>query len=348
MAGNSQNTTPPPVNEEITSNHLLFLHQTNHPGLILISKKLTGSYNFISWKRSILIALNVKNKMKLVTGTFPEPSIESELRGIYERNNDILISSILNTVNRRNTTVPNTSYDRRSAFRKGVYYGNCWKEGHYQEECNKIVGYPMGHPLHGKYQPAKVTRPTQNNRPPRTINMTIGQYNSRPQSPTIPQNSSLNNDGHGSIGQGIFSSHNIKIPKFIATLITDLKDAWIIDSGATDHVSITLTLMHDIYTLSTPILVSLPNGQTVEVTTYGSVTLNTNIILHNVFHIPSFTYNIIFVSKLLQGTSISLTLTTSYCIFQDQNKRIAHGTLCDGLYFILPTVSSYTTEVMVD
>nr|GEX19074.1 hypothetical protein [Tanacetum cinerariifolium] len=29
---------------------------------------------------------------------------------------------------------------------------------------------------------------------------------------------------------------------------------------------------------------------------------------------------------------------------QDQNKRIAHGTLCDGLYFLTPTLSSYSTS----
>ncbi|GJX95651.1 cysteine-rich receptor-like protein kinase 8 [Tanacetum coccineum] len=318
-----------------------------------------------------MIALNAKNKMKLITGAFPEPSMESELRAIWERNNDMLISWILNTLKqencsvevyyhklkgfwdeydaleapymcicldegysnirgqillmqplpsaakaytmvrqeekqretsnpkhqtytilnsytsqsrpstsnsqrynpprqpipsnnseRRNTAIPNTSYDdKRNAYRKGVYYGNCGKEGHYQEECYKIVGYPVGHPLRGKYQPSKVTRPTQDNRLPRTINMAIGQDNSRQQASAIPQNSP-NNDGHGNISQGIFSSHCIKIPKFIATLITDLKDAWIIDSGAIDH---------------------------------------------------------------------------------DQNKRIAHGTLCDGLYFISPTVSSCKT-----
>ncbi|GKF55341.1 hypothetical protein Tco_0165681, partial [Tanacetum coccineum] len=101
-------------------------------------------------------------------------------------------------------------YDRRSAFRKGVYYGNCWKEGHYQEECYKIVGYPMGHPLYGKYQPTKVTRSTQNNRPPRTINMTIGQDNLRPQSPTISQNSSLNNDGHVSARMDQLQCHTPK------------------------------------------------------------------------------------------------------------------------------------------
>nr|GEY70915.1 reverse transcriptase, RNA-dependent DNA polymerase, Gag-polypeptide of LTR copia-type [Tanacetum cinerariifolium] len=45
-----------------------------------------------------MIALNAKNKMKLVTIAFLEPSMESELRPIWERNNDMLISWILNSV----------------------------------------------------------------------------------------------------------------------------------------------------------------------------------------------------------------------------------------------------------
>lgn len=172
--------------------------------------------------------------------------------------------------------------------------------------------------------------------------MVVGQENSKPQttttSPSASTQSSSQDNNHvsarmdqlqnqlnqvmlmlqnnqGGLFQGIFSSSSLKIPKFIETLTNTLKDAWIIDSGATYHISITLTLMHNIHTLTTPVLVSLPNGQTVKVTTYGSVTINAQITLHNVFYIPSFTYNIISVSKLLHGTIISLTLTISYCIF---------------------------------
>ena len=53
----------------------LYLHQNDHPGFILISKKLTGSDNYGSWKRSMMIALNAKNKIKIVTGEFFEPRI---------------------------------------------------------------------------------------------------------------------------------------------------------------------------------------------------------------------------------------------------------------------------------
>ncbi|GKE40423.1 cysteine-rich receptor-like protein kinase 8 [Tanacetum coccineum] len=83
MAGTSatsSNTTNNTTTKEITSNHPLFLHQIEHPGLLLISKKLTGLDNYSSWKRSIMIALNAKNKMKIVTSEFTEPTMDSDLR----------------------------------------------------------------------------------------------------------------------------------------------------------------------------------------------------------------------------------------------------------------------------
>ncbi|GJY68738.1 cysteine-rich receptor-like protein kinase 8 [Tanacetum coccineum] len=83
----------------------IFLYTFTHPGLILISKKLTGSDNYNSWKRSLMIALNAKNKMKIITGEFIEPRMDSELRALWERNNDMLISWILNTLKQENSSV---------------------------------------------------------------------------------------------------------------------------------------------------------------------------------------------------------------------------------------------------
>ncbi|XP_071729287.1 uncharacterized protein [Rutidosis leptorrhynchoides] len=79
-------------------NHPLFLHQQDHPGLILISKKLTGSDNYSSWRRLMMIALNAKNKLKLINGEFTEPEANSGTRALWERNNDMIISWILNTM----------------------------------------------------------------------------------------------------------------------------------------------------------------------------------------------------------------------------------------------------------
>ncbi|GKD61347.1 cysteine-rich receptor-like protein kinase 8, partial [Tanacetum coccineum] len=66
---------------------------------------------------------------------------------------------------------------RRGTFRKGVICGNCNKEGHTKDECYKIVGYPVGHPLHGKYIPPNQT-PRNNGHDThggRTINMAMTQ-----------------------------------------------------------------------------------------------------------------------------------------------------------------------------
>nr|GEU95502.1 homogeneously-staining region [Tanacetum cinerariifolium] len=99
VTGPSPSTQEPPtMSEAVNSDHPLFLHQTYHPGLILILKKLTGSDNYSSWKRSMIIALNAKNKMKIVTGEFPEPATDSPTRALWERNNEMRISWILNTM----------------------------------------------------------------------------------------------------------------------------------------------------------------------------------------------------------------------------------------------------------
>ncbi|GJT89125.1 cysteine-rich receptor-like protein kinase 8 [Tanacetum coccineum] len=87
----STNTSQnPPIVKDINSvHHPLYFHQNDHPGLVLISKKLIGSENYSLWKRSMMIALNARNKLKLVNGEFREPTLSSEIRSVWERANDM-------------------------------------------------------------------------------------------------------------------------------------------------------------------------------------------------------------------------------------------------------------------
>ncbi|GJT45729.1 reverse transcriptase domain-containing protein [Tanacetum coccineum] len=45
-----------------------------------------------------MIALNTKNKMKIITGDYEEPAINANTRALWERTNDMIISWILNTI----------------------------------------------------------------------------------------------------------------------------------------------------------------------------------------------------------------------------------------------------------
>ncbi|GKF55005.1 cysteine-rich receptor-like protein kinase 8 [Tanacetum coccineum] len=115
---NSSNTQAPPNNppntEDINSvHHPLFFHQNDHPGLVLISKKLIGSDNYSSWKRSMMITLSARNKLKLINGEFEEPATDSPIRPFWERENDMVISWILNTVSEQignNLSFVNTAF----------------------------------------------------------------------------------------------------------------------------------------------------------------------------------------------------------------------------------------------
>ncbi|GJY06351.1 cysteine-rich receptor-like protein kinase 8 [Tanacetum coccineum] len=62
----SSSTSTMPDDDVNSPYHPLFLHQQDHPRLVLISKKLTGLDNYGSWKRSIMISLNAKNKIKII------------------------------------------------------------------------------------------------------------------------------------------------------------------------------------------------------------------------------------------------------------------------------------------
>jgi len=57
-------------------------------------------------------------------------------------------------------------------------------------------------------------------------------------------------------------------------------DTWILDSGASDHMSYDANILHDLKMFETPISVSLPNGHKVQVSHSGKLRLNNWIELH--------------------------------------------------------------------
>ena len=109
--------------------------------------------------------------------------------------------------------------------------------------------------------------------------------------------------------------------------------SWILDSGATDHVSSSLTNFHSYHQVS-PIMAKLPNNQHVHATHLGTVHLTTSIILTDVLYIPSFTFNLISISKLVSSTNCELIFSSNTCVLQDTNTKARIGTVevSHGLY----------------
>ncbi|GKA86947.1 hypothetical protein Tco_0808658 [Tanacetum coccineum] len=129
--------------------------------------------------------------------------------------------------------MPNTLAERRSTFRKGIFCAYCKKEGH-PKECYKLLGYPSGHPLHNKYQP-----PSQKG---------TSAYKEGGQMDQL----------QNQLNQVLMMMQNPQ------TELPGIAPHVAVDNGATDHICISLSIMHNITKLTTPIIVYLPNGQSTE------------------------------------------------------------------------------------
>nr|XP_011461971.1 PREDICTED: uncharacterized protein LOC105350760 [Fragaria vesca subsp. vesca]XP_011468363.1 PREDICTED: uncharacterized protein LOC105352573 [Fragaria vesca subsp. vesca]XP_011470737.1 PREDICTED: uncharacterized protein LOC105353368 [Fragaria vesca subsp. vesca] len=75
-----------------------FIHHSDHPGLVLVSKLLNGD-NYSGWKRAMVRALNSKNKLGFVNGSVKAPSEETDPEGYatWSRCNDMVHSWIVNS-----------------------------------------------------------------------------------------------------------------------------------------------------------------------------------------------------------------------------------------------------------
>lgn len=82
-------------------------------------------------------------------------------------------------------------------------------------------------------------------------------------------------------------------------------DLWILDSGATHHMTPNKSHLYNITILPYPLLVDLPNGY-----------IASMIILHKVLFIPSFKYNLISSKSLVAHLKhIAIFSDSSFCAF---------------------------------
>ncbi|KAL8113536.1 hypothetical protein AgCh_020749 [Apium graveolens] len=69
--------------------HLLYPHNNDHPGLILIAKKLIGPENYAPWSRSMQIVLNARNKFIFINGTFKKPEVLKNINSLEQGNKSV-------------------------------------------------------------------------------------------------------------------------------------------------------------------------------------------------------------------------------------------------------------------
>ncbi|XP_075665558.1 uncharacterized protein LOC142635252 [Castanea sativa] len=81
-----------------SANNPFFLPTNENPGLILTSQPLTGPENYMTWARSVFLALSSRNKFGFVNGSVLEPDPTTPLFNSWNRCNTTILSWLTNSL----------------------------------------------------------------------------------------------------------------------------------------------------------------------------------------------------------------------------------------------------------
>lgn len=120
----------------------------------------------------------------------------------------------------------------------------------------------------------------------------------------------------------------------IATVCTKFNSFWILDSGATDHMTRQSQFFSSYKSLAGNHKVRIADGSFATIAGKGTVKISSFLVLQNVLHIPTLSYNLVSVSKLTLDLNCQIIFLPSHCEFQDltSRKRFGGANLNDGLY----------------
>jgi hypothetical protein len=229
---------------------------------------------------------------------------------------------------------------------------HCGLLGHTVDKCYKLHGFPLGYKTQGKNPTANKISLTSFGQTAGVVtnefsNLQLSQVQAQcEQVLALLNNKTLSNPiGHASnshhqasantISSNLPSSSMTGIPFYTSSCFSsnftpnlshsvfsshttshsNIKhNSWILDTGATNHIVHSISCLSTI-TSTIRATIELPNGNMVPVTHIGTVKLSSSLILTNVLCVPSFHFNLISVSKLVQS-SLCLIFLSNYCFIQ--------------------------------
>ena len=124
---------------------------------------------------------------------------------------------------------------------------------------------------------------------------------------------------------------------------------WILDSRATDHMTGMSDMFSSLQHSSSLSHITVANGTRATVSGIGTVIISPTITLSSVLYVPTCSFNLISIKKLIQDLHCSVVFSSSSVIIQDLETKatIGGGHAERGLYYLdVPVIpTSYSAVV---
>ena len=117
--------------------------------------------------------------------------------------------------------------------------------------------------------------------------------------------------------------------------LSNFHNIWVVDSGASDHMTNKLNKIHDFIPFPKSSFVSIANGSTAAVKGKGKIKIVSKIINSDILYVPSFPFQLLSVHRLTTSLNCDVIFTPFKVLFQDHytKQKIGEGFHLNGLYF---------------
>ena len=254
-----------------------------------------------------------------------------------EKQRDLVISREVLMTDTQKTNANSNSSNRG----KGKFHcSHCNGNNHTIDRCFHLHGFPPNHKSHknGEKTGNKI-EPIANNTQLKTPSFTNKQYQ---------QLLALLNDGNAHPKANIAGQ---LVPLCLSSHTRNTySNKRVIDSGATNHITSSLDSLHKVSS-SLYISISLPNENKVQIDSIGLIKFGFDFLIKEIFHVPSFCDNLLFVIKMTKSLNCSVIFFPDSYILQDlaTKKTIGLGKQHNGLYYFstntTPLISLSTQKV---
>lgn len=203
--------------------------------------------------------------------------------------------------------------------------------GHTKEECFKLVGYPEWFDKpRGKGKEVKTNGGNKFNSNNKMV-MNVNKQNNDSMTETPLEESFEQTSTSNKVDPNMISTFVQKVIKAMEkkpsnsnfagkaflSFQNKCENVWIMNTGASDHMTGSKALLHDVITLRDPIKIGLPDGRIKLVHEIGKTEVLPGIFLDHVLLVPDFKHNLLSVNRMICKNNLKIVFDKERCNVED-------------------------------